>query len=99
MLATKPNMSRDRLRRRAGWVAQWVIPHEHRVRAWLRASRASPEEADEIVQDCYCRFATIESVEHIRSEEHTSELQSLMRISYAVFRLNKKNTITTIQHK
>src|SRR3546814_10692356 len=28
----------------------------------------------------------------IRSEEHTSELQSLMRISYAVFRL-KKNTI------
>src|SRR3546814_5695270 len=29
----------------------------------------------------------------IRSEEHTSELQSLMRISYAVFCLNKKNTI------
>src|SRR3546814_4520250 len=28
-----------------------------------------------------------------RSEEHTSELQSLMRISYAVFCLNKKNTI------
>src|SRR3546814_10716296 len=28
--------------------------------------------------------------EPIRSEEHTSELQSLMRISYAVFRLNKK---------
>src|SRR3546814_1035208 len=31
-----------------------------------------------------------------RSEEHTSELQSLMRISYAVFRLKKKNkTIIT----
>src|SRR3546814_8692453 len=29
----------------------------------------------------------------IRSEEHTSELQSLMRISYAVFCLKKKNTI------
>src|SRR3546814_8530100 len=28
-----------------------------------------------------------------RSEEHTSELQSLMRISYAVFCLNKKNTL------
>src|SRR3546814_8888327 len=26
----------------------------------------------------------------LRSEEHTSELQSLMRISYAVFRLKKK---------
>src|SRR3546814_7422009 len=28
-----------------------------------------------------------------RSEEHTSELQSLMRISYAVFCLNKKNKL------
>src|SRR3546814_9487344 len=27
---------------------------------------------------------------HLRSEEHTSELQSLMRISYAVFCLKKK---------
>src|SRR3546814_5204742 len=33
----------------------------------------------------------------IRSEEHTSELQSLMRISYAVFCLKKKNQ--TIDHK
>src|SRR3546814_2831523 len=30
-----------------------------------------------------------------RSEEHTSELQSLMRISYAVFCLKKKNKPTT----
>src|SRR3546814_10493546 len=30
-----------------------------------------------------------------RSEEHTSELQSIMRISYAVFCLKKKNTNTT----
>src|SRR3546814_1258962 len=35
-----------------------------------------------------------------RSEEHTSELQSLMRISYAVFCLKKKqiSPITTAQH-
>src|SRR3546814_5483944 len=37
-----------------------------------------------------------------RSEEHTSELQSLMRISYAVFCLKKKKTrfthTTTINH-
>src|SRR3546814_5506985 len=32
-----------------------------------------------------------------RSEEHTSELQSLMRISYAVFCLNKKKTMR-LQH-
>src|SRR3546814_2439775 len=31
-----------------------------------------------------------------RSEEHTSELQSLMRISYAVFCLKKKNNVQTI---
>src|SRR3546814_7737948 len=31
-----------------------------------------------------------------RSEEHTSELQSLMRISYAVFCLKKNNTKITI---
>src|SRR3546814_1641490 len=31
-----------------------------------------------------------------RSEEHTSELQSLMRISYAVFCLTKKTTMTKI---
>src|SRR3546814_3390859 len=29
----------------------------------------------------------------VRSEEHTSELQSLMRISYAVFCLKKKTTL------
>src|SRR3546814_2243388 len=35
-----------------------------------------------------------------RSEEHTSELQSLMRISYAVFCLKKKkNKQNTTQHK
>src|SRR3546814_7302450 len=34
-----------------------------------------------------------------RSEEHTSELQSLMRISYAVFCLKKKKNKTYIQEK
>src|SRR3546814_9168362 len=31
-----------------------------------------------------------QDMDHARSEEHTSELQSLMRISYAVFCLKKK---------
>src|SRR3546814_6895387 len=35
---------------------------------------------------------TTHSFRRDRSEEHTSELQSLMRISYAVFCLNKKTT-------
>src|SRR3546814_5406351 len=47
---------------------------------------------DECVQEIgeiarVCRQVNSE----IRSEEHTSELQSLMRISYAVFCLKKKN--------
>src|SRR3546814_6271102 len=36
---------------------------------------------------------------NLRSEEHTSELQSLMRISYAVFCLKKKNTHRKKTHK
>src|SRR3546814_2013249 len=35
----------------------------------------------------------LQIAETVRSEEHTSELQSLMRISYAVFCLKKKNTL------
>src|SRR3546814_2849455 len=38
-------------------------------------------------------FSSVEEkavAEHLRSEEHTSELQSLMRISYAVFCLKQK---------
>src|SRR3546814_9360207 len=35
----------------------------------------------------------------VRSEEHTSELQSLMRISYAVFCLKKKKRIRYVQQK
>src|SRR3546814_1717351 len=34
----------------------------------------------------------------LRSEEHTSELQSLMRISYAVFCLKKKQLINTLKN-
>src|SRR3546814_2874153 len=42
------------------------------------------EHADDLVADLAAA---------LRSEEHTSELQSLMRISYAVFCLTKKNKI------
>src|SRR3546814_3372144 len=46
-----------------------------------------------------CDAAVVCTLARPRSEEHTSELQSLMRISYAVFCLNKKKTTsTTILH-
>src|SRR3546814_8194018 len=47
---------------------------------------------------CIASVASRHRQDHARSEEHTSELQSLMRISYAVFCLKKKTTVDTIQH-
>src|SRR3546814_1235589 len=40
------------------------------------------------------RDGSVQSAVRLRSEEHTSELQSLMRISYAVFCLKNKNQKT-----
>src|SRR3546814_4948457 len=52
-------------------------------------------------QQYLAEIYTLKSVSLIskRSEEHTSELQSLMRISYAVFCLTKKQTTNTLQLK
>src|SRR3546814_6329017 len=46
------------------------------------------------IEERLVELAEINLAHGIRSEEHTSELQSLMRISYAVFCLNKKKTTT-----
>src|SRR3546814_3011206 len=43
----------------------------------------------------WAAFFAIVGARGLRSEEHTSELQSLMRISYAVFCLKKKNNKNT----
>src|SRR3546814_8994359 len=43
-------------------------------------------------------FHESDHLRSVRSEEHTSELQSLMRISYAVFCLKKKTKKTTTQN-
>src|SRR3546814_5833650 len=45
----------------------------------------------ELVGEALLRRGDVEVLAVDRSEEHTSELQSLMRISYAVFCLKKKN--------
>src|SRR3546814_7145875 len=63
---------------------------------WSDRSRASADvkalalaRADELGRKAAALEAMRASL--VRSEEHTSELQSLMRISYAVFCLKKKN--------
>src|SRR3546814_4616004 len=55
-------------------------------------SNGSPKMLDAAVGSAGIPLDAVLSVEEvgIRSEEHTSELQSLMRISYAVFCLKKK---------
>src|SRR3546814_4516220 len=57
---------------------------------WLTLT---PGEVDHVDRwfDRYGRWAVLFGRMVVRSEEHTSELQSLMRISYAVFCLKKKN--------
>src|SRR3546814_9342468 len=47
---------------------------------------------DRVLFVCAAEHAGVVLGKIERSEEHTSELQSLMRISYAVFCLKKKNT-------
>lgn len=56
-------------RERALWVAREVLPHEPKVRAWLRSARTSPEDIDEILQEAYCRLATLDDVAHIASPD------------------------------
>src|SRR3546814_4783284 len=57
--------------------------------------RSRPRTADRIAGRGAARGGEAGRARHVhaagRSEEHTSELQSLMRISYAVFCLKKKN--------
>src|SRR3546814_1040515 len=57
-------------------------------------SKADGERLNIAAGDRYatCCAAWTALLQAARSEEHTSELQSLMRISYAVFCLKKKNT-------
>src|SRR3546814_4153381 len=66
---------------------------------WSRLSRQQPGQRSQKLRGCRCRedeYCGPEVRPPVRpprrSEEHTSELQSLMRISYAAFCLKKKNT-------
>src|SRR3546814_5240604 len=58
---------------------------------WLRNVRTAFAGGADVVQGAvHADPAGVDSMGPWRSEEHTSELQSLMRISYAVFCLKKK---------
>src|SRR3546814_2935420 len=58
----------------------------------VRVGRARGRVGDELEERLHRAAAVLRHLAAHRSEEHTSELQSLMRISYAVFRLKNKNS-------
>src|SRR3546814_8731206 len=60
------------------------------VKAYAQALMAFPAANAAWAEDRIFRFARADIGVAVRSEEHTSELQSLMRTSYAVFFLKKK---------
>ncbi len=47
------------------WVAKHVVPQEPDVRRWLRAKGVADADAEDLVQDAYCRIAGLASVSHI----------------------------------
>src|SRR3546814_3955253 len=65
-------------------------------RASLRSRRSPDPPAPPTDSGARDRGVRTRAATWCRSEEHTSELQSLMRISYAVFCLKKKNNSHTI---
>src|SRR3546814_7836486 len=67
---------------------QMIMPGE------MAPSHRHPSNALRIILEGEGAFSVVDGVKMPRSEEHTSELQSLMRNSYAVFCLKQKKTTT-----
>src|SRR3546814_5413557 len=73
-----------------GMRTQWAVGDEQFLKSMI------PHHSGAILM---CQEASITDPDIQRSEEHTSELQSLMRISYAVFCLKKKKKQIITKHK
>src|SRR3546814_3424541 len=77
--------------------ARAALSAPHRNLACHRRGRAVPA-LRRLCRDETARLPALAALRRLgqpRSEEHTSELQSLMRISYAVFCLKKQKNINT----
>src|SRR3546814_2900702 len=89
----QPWMFRQFMRPPCGMHARQVVEHLLRLRDTQHLARIAEAHAacDQIFEQQIRRRAAFA---RRRSEEHTSELQSLMRISYAVFSLKKKKKLS-----
>src|SRR3546814_2908325 len=97
---TKARLAAGKAEPHASSAAEWLLDNDYQIQ------RAILQIREDLPQEFYAKLPglgegglarpRIHQLAH-RSEEHTSELQSLMRISYAVFCLKKK-TQTTKKH-
>src|SRR3546814_10732676 len=79
-----------------GPLSNWGFPLTSTNQAWMLLETQPRELGRRIILRGHTNDLRRERMPHdsIRSEEHTTELQSLMRISYAVFCLKKKHVTT-----
>src|SRR3546814_6288840 len=83
--------------RKAMSATVWVVDDDRSVR-FVLATALQEAGFDVVGFDAAAAVLDALATRPPRSEEHTSELQSLMRISYAVFCLKKKKESTQSQH-
>src|SRR3546814_4216571 len=77
----------------------WASMPCFRERRFERKNRVAAPSVAPIDRHDQCQERHVMELENKRSEEHTSELQSLMRISYAVFCLKKQTQRTILYNK
>jgi len=49
------------------WVGSQVLPHEGAVRAWLKRWMGRAQDIEDVIQEAYCRLASMSDVSHIVS--------------------------------
>src|SRR3546814_8866201 len=80
-------------------ISAWIKDHYHRHPAEHMLKRAKARAKSHGFEFDISLSDILPLPKVCRSEEHTSELQSLMRISYAVFCLKKKKNKTDISYR
>src|SRR3546814_9216441 len=94
---------RHQLRQRPAGIG-WIVGAAQYVHCQHLADATLLDQVEGLADHRVEQVRVVDAQQHVllarlRSEEHTSELQSLMRISYAVFCLKKKKTKTQYNYK
>jgi len=51
----------------SAWIGREILPHERGVRSWLTRRWGHVLDPNDVIQEAYCRIASLGSVDHIRS--------------------------------